>query len=293
MEKTYPQYAHQEKLFVPTSGYGMLALVIALLGALVFLFVFRQFILGVVVSLVWGLLVSGFFIVNPNGSCVLTLFGTYIGTVKANGFWWANPFFSKKVILLRARNLNGEKIKVNDKVGNPIEIAAVIVWQVEETARAAFEVDDYVNFVSVQSEAAVRNLASSCPYDNFSETEPNEITLRGGAEKVNKMLEDELSERLERAGVKVIEARISHLAYAPEIASAMLQRQQAAAVIAARKLIVEGAVGMVEMALEKLSEKNVVHLDEERKAAMVSNLLVVLCSDKSASPVVNAGTLYN
>lgn len=275
------------------SGYGILAVAMLMLGAIVFLFVFRQIFLGVAVSLVWGVLVSGFFVVNPNESRVITLFGSYIGTVKANGFWWANPFFAKKEISLRARNLNGEKLKVNDKVGNPIEIAAVIVWQVEETARAAFEVDNYVNFVSVQSEAAVRNLASSCPYDNFSETEPNEITLRGGAEKVNKMLEDELSARLERAGVKVIEARISHLAYAPEIASAMLQRQQASAVIAARKLIVEGAVGMVEMALEKLSEKNVVQLDEERKATMVSNLLVVLCSDKSASPVVNTGTLYN
>ncbi len=293
MEKTYLQYTHQEKPFVPTSGYGMLAVAIALLGASIFCFLFRQFFLGSALSVIWGLFISGFFIVNPNESRVITLFGTYIGTVKANGFWWANPFYSKKEISLRARNLNGEKIKVNDKVGNPIEIAAVIVWQVEETARAAFEVDDYVNFVSVQSEAAVRNLASSCPYDNFSETEPNEITLRGGAEKVNKLLEDELSARLERAGVKVIEARISHLAYAPEIASAMLQRQQASAVIAARKLIVEGAVGMVEMALEKLSEKNLVQLDEERKAAMVSNLLVVLCSDKSASPVVNTGTLYN
>ncbi|MFN3562564.1 MAG: SPFH domain-containing protein [Chloroherpetonaceae bacterium] len=293
MEKTYSQYTHQEKSFVPMSGYGMLAVAMLMLGAIVFLFVFRQIFLGVAVSLIWGLLVSGFFVVNPNESRVITLFGSYIGTVKANGFWWANPFFSKKEISLRARNLNGEKLKVNDKVGNPIEIAAVIVWQVEETARAAFEVDDYVNFVSVQSEAAVRNLASSCPYDNFSEIESNEITLRGGAEKVNKMLEDELSARLERAGVKVIEARISHLAYAPEIASAMLQRQQASAVIAARKLIVEGAVGMVEMALEKLSEKNVLQLDEERKATMVSNLLVVLCSDKSASPVVNTGTLYN
>jgi regulator of protease activity HflC (stomatin/prohibitin superfamily) len=293
MEKTSLQYTHQEKPFVPMSGYGMFAVVIVMLGAIVFLFVFRQFVLGIVLSLVWGLLVSGFFIVNPNESRVITLFGSYVGTVKTNGFWWANPFFTKKEISLRARNLNGEKIKVNDKVGNPIEIAAVIVWQVEETARAAFEVDDYVNFVSVQSESAVRNLASSCPYDNFSETEPNEITLRGGAEKVNKLLEDELSARLERAGVKVIEARISHLAYAPEIASAMLQRQQATAVVAARRQIVDGAVGMVEMALEKLSEKNLVQLDEERKAAMVSNLLVVLCSDKSASPVVNTGTLYN
>lgn len=293
MEKTHLQYAHQEKPFVPTSGYGVLIIAMLLLGASVACFLSRQIFLGSVLIVVWVVLISGFFIVNPNESRVLTLFGSYIGTVKTNGFWWANPFLSKKEISLRARNLNGEKIKVNDKVGNPIEIAAVIVWQVEETARAAFEVDDYVNFVSVQSEAAMRNLASSCPYDNFSETEPNEITLRGGAEKVNKLLEDELAARLERAGVKVVEARISHLAYAPEIASAMLQRQQATAVVAARRQIVDGAVGMVEMALEKLSEKNLVQLDEERKAAMVSNLLVVLCSDKSASPVVNTGTLYN
>ncbi len=293
MEKTSLQYTHQEKPFVPVAGYGMVAVAAVLLGFVVFSFLFRQILLGSALSIVWSVMISGFFIVNPNESRVVTLFGSYMGTVKTNGFWWANPFLSKKEISLRARNLNGEKIKVNDKVGNPIEIAAVIVWQVEETARAAFEVDDYVNFVSVQSEAAVRNLASSCPYDNFSETEPNEITLRGGAEKVNKLLEDELSARLERAGVKVIEARISHLAYAPEIASAMLQRQQATAVVAARRQIVDGAVGMVEMALEKLSEKNLVQLDEERKAAMVSNLLVVLCSDKSASPVVNTGTLYN
>ncbi len=293
MEKTSLQYTHQEKPFVPVAGYGMVAVAAVLLGFIVFSFLFRQILLGSALSIVWSVMISGFFIVNPNESRVVTLFGSYMGTVKTNGFWWANPFLSKKEISLRARNLNGEKIKVNDKVGNPIEIAAVIVWQVEETARAAFEVDDYVNFVSVQSEAAVRNLASSCPYDNFSETEPNEITLRGGAEKVNKLLEDELSARLERAGVKVIEARISHLAYAPEIASAMLQRQQATAVVAARRQIVDGAVGMVEMALEKLSEKNLVQLDEERKAAMVSNLLVVLCSDKSASPVVNTGTLYN
>lgn len=287
-------YTHQEKRFNPMSGYSMLAVALVLAALIGYGFYARFFIPSALLSVAWILLISGFFIVNPNESKVVTLFGTYIGTVKDNGFWWANPFFSKKEISLRARNLNGEKIKVNDKVGNPIEIAAVVVWQVQETARAAFEVDDYVSFVEVQSEAAVRNLASSCPYDNFSDVESDGevLTLRGGAEKVNKMLEDELSARLERAGVRVIEARISHLAYAPEIAGAMLQRQQATAVVAARKQIVEGAVGMVELALEKLSSKKLLELDEERKAAMVSNLLVVLCGDKSPSPVVNAGTLY-
>jgi len=290
----YTTYTHQEKRFVPMSGYGMLAVALILLGVMGYIFYAKFFLVGGLLSIAWLLLISGFFIVNPNESKVITLFGTYIGTVKDNGFWWANPFFSKKEISLRARNLNGEKIKVNDKVGNPIEIAAVVVWQVQETARAAFEVDDYVSFVQVQSEAAVRNLASSCPYDNFSDSESDAdvLTLRGGAEKVNKMLEDELAARLERAGVQVIEARISHLAYAPEIAGAMLQRQQATAVVAARKQIVEGAVGMVELALEKLAHKKLLELDEERKAAMVSNLLVVLCGDKSPSPVVNTGTLY-
>jgi regulator of protease activity HflC (stomatin/prohibitin superfamily) len=287
-------YTHQEKRFVPMSGYNMLPVALILLGVVGYSFYAKLFVIGGLLIIVWLLHISGFFIVNPNESKVITLFGTYIGTVKDNGFWWANPFFSKKEISLRARNLNGEKIKVNDKVGNPIEIAAVVVWQVQETARAAFEVDDYVSFVQVQSEAAVRNLASSCPYDNFSDSENDTdvLTLRGGAEKVNKMLEDELAARLDRAGVRVIEARISHLAYAPEIAGAMLQRQQATAVVAARKQIVEGAVGMVELALEKLAQKKLLELDEERKAAMVSNLLVVLCGDKSPSPVVNTGTLY-
>jgi regulator of protease activity HflC (stomatin/prohibitin superfamily) len=247
----------------------------------------------IIVCAVLGLLVLiGLFVVNPNDSRVLVLFGSYKGTVKKNGFCWANPFYVKKKITLRARNLNGEKLKVNDKAGNPIEIAAVVVWQVEDTYRASFDVDDYEHYVVVQSEAAVRHLAGSYPYDTFEDHQEETLTLRAGAEQVNDVLEVELADRFHRAGIKVVEARLSHLAYAPEIAEAMLRRQQAAAVVAARTEIVNGAVSMVEMALDKLSEKHVVTLDEERKATMVSNLLVVLCSESSASPVVNAGTLY-
>jgi len=220
------------------------------------------------------------------------LFGTYTGTIKSSGFYWVNPFTKRHRISLRARNLNGQSLKVNDKIGNPVEIAAVIVWQVQDTAKAVFHVDDYNKYVSIQSEAAVRHLAGVCPYDNFEE-ENAEVTLRGGTEKVNELLEQELNERLAPAGIKVIEARISHLAYAQEIAGAMLRRQQATAIIAARRQIVEGAVGMVEMALAKLSEREIVHLDEERKAAMVSNLLVVLCGDKEVNPIVNTGTLHH
>ncbi|PBQ34936.1 band 7 protein [Sphingobacteriaceae bacterium] len=235
---------------------------------------------------------KGFLIVNPNEANVLILFGTYKGTVKESGFHWVNPFYIRKFISLRARNLNGQSLKVNDKIGNPVEIAAIIVWQVQDTAKASFEVDDYTKYVNIQSEAAVRHLASICPYDNFEE-ETAEVTLRGGSEQVSRLLENELSERLAPAGIKVMEARISHLAYAQEIAGAMLRRQQATAVVAARRQIVEGAVGMVEMALSKLSEREIVHLDEERKAAMVSNLLVVLCGDKEVSPIVNTGTLHH
>lgn len=242
-----------------------------------------------------ALALGGLFIVNPNDAKVLVLFGTYAGTVRNSGFYWANPFYVKKRITLRARNLNGQKLKVNDNSGNPIEIAAVVVWQVEDTYRASFDVDDYDQYVVVQSEAAVRHLAGSYPYDTFDEFGEHEdevLTLRAGQEQVNSVLEMELSERFHRAGVKVIEARLSHLAYAPEIAEAMLRRQQAQAVVAARTQIVNGAVGMVELALQKLSERKVVELDEDRKAAMVSNLLVVLCSESSATPVINAGTLY-
>lgn len=238
------------------------------------------------------ILFIGLTVINPNEAAVATFFGEYVGTMKQNGLRWVNPLYRRRKISLRARNLNGQKLKVNDKMGNPIEIAAVVVWFVNDTAQAVFEVDDYQKFVEIQSEAAVRKLAGSYSYDNIEDEEAN-ITLRDGSGKINDMLEHELNERLTRAGVGVLEARISHLAYSPEIAGAMLQRQQASAVVAARKQIVDGAVGMVEMALAKLSEKGIVHLDEERKAAMVSNLLVVLCGEKSVSPVINAGTLYN
>ena len=284
---------YQEKIITPPSGYLTLVLFLALLGAAVLAFTLGRYAIGIATLLFNFILVlPGLIINNPNESKVLTLFGKYVGTVKTDGFFWVNPLTVKKKVSLKARNLNGHQIKVNDKLGNPIEIAAVVVWQIQETAKATFAVEDYLQYVTIQSEAAVRHLANIFPYDNF-EDEGATITLKDGAEKVSSLLEAELSERLSRAGIEVIEARISHLAYAQEIASAMLQRQQATAVIAARKLIVEGAVGMVEMALERLSEKNIVELDEERKAAMVSNLLVVLCGDRNVQPVVNTGTLYN
>jgi regulator of protease activity HflC (stomatin/prohibitin superfamily) len=232
---------------------------------------------------------AGFFVVNPNDARVLVLFGTYKGTVKSNGFFWANPFFSKRKITLRARNLNGERIKVNDATGNPLEIAVVLVWQVTDTAEALFEVDNYEDYVRVQSESAVRGLANQYPYDAHEE---GQMSLSTNTQDIADKLKGEIQDRLAKAGVKVLEARISHLAYAPEIAGVMLRRQQASAVIAARQKIVEGAVGMVDMALELLEKSNKVHLDEERKAAMVSNLLVVLCASHDAQPVVNAGTLY-
>lgn len=244
---------------------------------------------GVVALLAALILTFGHFTVQPNTARVILLFGEYRGTVREEGFHWINPFMTKKSISLRAHNLNGTSIKVNDKVGNPIEIAAVVVWRVRDTAQAVFDVENYEQFVSIQSETAVRHLASTHPYDGGTDEDQS---LRGSAEIVAKELQAELQARVERAGVEVIEARLSHLAYAPEIAGAMLRRQQAAAVIAARQRIVEGAVGMVEMALDHLKRHDVVHLDDERRAAMVSNLLVVLCSEQAASPVVNAGTLY-
>jgi regulator of protease activity HflC (stomatin/prohibitin superfamily) len=237
------------------------------------------------------ILMPGFFFINPNSSNVLVLFGDYKGTVKKNGFYWVNPLFMKKSISLRARNFDSEKIKVNDKVGNPIQIGVILVWQVRDTFKAAFEVDNYENFVKVQSDSAVRKLAGQFAYDNFDED--SEVTLRSGHDEVNHMLEENLRGRLDMAGIHVIEARIGYLAYAPEIASAMLRRQQASAVVSARFKIVEGAVSMVQMALEHLSKQNIIELDEERKAAMVSNLMVVLCADKDVSPVINAGTLHN
>jgi regulator of protease activity HflC (stomatin/prohibitin superfamily) len=281
----------EEKNKKAISGYSILLLILAMLGIAAYLLSMQLIAAGIILGVIIFLILPGFSVINPNEAIVATLFGVYEGTVKHNGFIWLNPFYTKRKVSMRAMNLNGNHIKVNDKVGNPIEIAAVIVWQVRDTAKAVFEVDNYHQFVSVQSEAAVRNLAGAYPYDHF-EDDHSSITLRDGAHIVNDNLENELSERLSRAGIEILEARISHLAYAPEIAGAMLQRQQATAVVAARKQIVEGAVGMVEMALEKLSQKNIVELDEERKAAMVSNLLVVLCAEKSVSPVVNAGTIY-
>ena len=236
------------------------------------------------------LMLFGFFALRPNEARVLILFGAYKGTVRNSGFFWTNPFNRKDKISLRARNFNGDKLKVNDKRGNPIEIAVVVVWRVQDTAQASFDVDSYEHYVAVQSESAVRHLASGYAYDDG---EQNEITLRGGSDEVSAALREELNQRLTKAGVHVEEARITHLAYAPEIAQAMLRRQQAEAVIAARQKIVHGAVSMVEMALKELAEKHVVNLDEERKAAMVSNLLVVLCGEAEVHPVVNTGTLYN
>jgi regulator of protease activity HflC (stomatin/prohibitin superfamily) len=237
----------------------------------------------------WFLLLKGFFMVAPNEAKVLQLFGSYVGTGKEPGLRWTNPFYSKRKVSLRVRNFESGQLKVNDQDGNPIEIAAVVVWRVVETAEAIFEVDDYENYVHVQSEAAVRNLATSYPYDAH---EDNVTSLRGATAAVADHLKKEVQQRLDKAGVEVLEARISHLAYAPEIAAAMLQRQQAGAIIAARERIVQGAVGMVEMALAALSHKGIVQLDEERKAAMVSNLLVVLCGERAAQPIVNTGTIH-
>ncbi len=234
-------------------------------------------------------LAAGLFVVNPNEGRVLQLFGDYVGTVRIPGLRWANPFFTKKRISLRVRNFESARLKVNDNEGNPIEIAAVVVWQVVDTAEACFQVDDYNNYVKVQSESALRNLATSYTYDTHDDSQ---MSLRSHTAAVAEHLKKEIQERLSRAGVEVIESRISHLAYAPEIAASMLQRQQAGAIIAARQRIVEGAVGMVEMALDMLSRRDIVTLDDERKAAMVSNLLVVLCGERAAQPIVNTGTIY-
>jgi regulator of protease activity HflC (stomatin/prohibitin superfamily) len=282
-----------EKTINPPSGFAAFILLLAMLAAAAVCFFIGEEPVGAVIGIIgFAFILPGLVIVNPNESKVLTLFGKYLGTVKKDGFFWVNPFTVKRKVSLRAFNLNGQQLKVNDSIGNPIEIAAVIVWQIKDTASAVFAVENYIQYVNIQSEAAVRHLANSFPYDNL-EDETATITLRGGAEQVSLLLEKELNERLDRAGIEVLEARISHLAYAPEIAHSMLQVQQASAIIAARRLIVEGAVGMVEMALNKLSEKNIVELDEEKKAAMVSNLLVVLCGDRSVNPVVNTGTLYH
>jgi regulator of protease activity HflC (stomatin/prohibitin superfamily) len=282
----------------PISGFAILILSVALLGMAIYFFASgsqmdspQSSVLGIICMVAFVFCTKGVMIVNPNQARVLTFFGKYVGTVKANGLLWVNPFYKSFSISLRSQNLEGTPLKVNDKMGNPIEIATVIVWQVSDTYKAVFEVVDYFQYVRIQSEAAVRHLATTCPYDHM-EDEHAEVTLRDGGEQVNDMLEKELNERLAPAGIIIKEARISHLAYAAEIAGAMLQRQQATAIVAARFKIVEGAVGMVELALQMLSKKGIVQLDEEKKAAMVSNLMVVLCGEKAASPVLNTGTLY-
>ncbi len=279
-----------EKEYAAASGYAMLVVNILIVGLGIAGIVFLRNPWFILMILLGVFLCIGFVIINPNESGVFVLFGAYKGTTKKNGFFWVNPFFTKRKISLRARNFDSEPIKVNDKVGNPIKIGVVLVWKVENTFRAVFEVDEFEHFVVVQSEAALRKLAGQYPYDNF-EDEDAEITLRSGVEEVNDELEKEIVERLDMAGIYVIEARINYIAYSEEIASAMLRRQQATAVVAARHKIVEGAVSMVEMALAQLSTQKIIEMDQDDKAAMVSNLMVVLCSDESARPVVNAGTL--
>jgi regulator of protease activity HflC (stomatin/prohibitin superfamily) len=282
----------EERIIVPANGYLML-------------FVFLLFFFGGIASMIalrspWPVfavltaifIAPGFIMVQPNNSRVLLLFGKYVGSIKQNGFYWVNPFYTKKKISLRASNFDSERLKVNDKLGNPIMISTILVWRVKDTYKAAFDVDNFENFVRVQTDAAVRKLASMYPYDNFAdEGHKEDITLRSSVNEVSEALEKEIDERLSIAGIEVLEARIGYLAYAQEIANAMLKRQQATAIVAARHKIVEGAVSMVEMALEELGKKNIVHLDDERKAAMVSNLMVILCGDKDASPVLNTGTL--
>jgi regulator of protease activity HflC (stomatin/prohibitin superfamily) len=288
---------HERRVAALTGAIG-LTITLLLAGVAIYVFVGavqagRPLVLATVVLpllLLTALCAAGLFTVQPNQAVVLILFGSYVGTVRDSGWWWTNPFNTRKRVSLRVRSLNGHMIKVNDHAGNPVEIAAVVVWKVLDTAQAVFDVETYEDFVTVQSETAVRHLASIYPYDEY---DSDAISLRGSTDKVSEALRAELQERLRPAGVEIIEARLSHLAYAPEIAGAMLQRQQAAAIIAARQRIVEGAVGMVEMALERLSANKIVELDEERKAAMVSNLLVVLCGERAATPVLNTGTLYN
>jgi regulator of protease activity HflC (stomatin/prohibitin superfamily) len=285
-----------EKTLKPMSGYVALLLALVLVALSIF-FIFNInnnafFIPAAIISMVAVIfLVKGLMIIHPNHSRVLNFFGRYVGSVKDNGLFFINPLYTSYKITLRAQNLQGQTLKVNDKMGNPIEIAAVIVWQVSDTYRAAYEVAIFEEYVKIQSEAAVRHLAVSLPYDNLEDEAAN-ITLRDGGDRVNQILEQELNERLAPAGITIREARISHLAYAAEIAGAMLQRQQATAIVAARTKIVEGAVGMVEMALDMLSKKQIVELDEEKKAAMVSNLMVVLCGERGAQPVLNTGSLY-
>ncbi|TMM56015.1 SPFH domain-containing protein [Maribacter algarum] len=281
-----------EKNITALNGYLFLLIILLILVGSVTMFLQTDYFLWLFLIPIALILIPGLILVNPNSSKVLLLFGKYMGTVKNNGLFWVNPLYSKRTISLRASNFDSERLKVNDKLGNPVMISTILVWRVTDTYKAAFDVDDYQNFVRVQTDAAVRKLASMYPYDNFADEGLDEdITLRSSVNEVSEALEKELQERLSMAGIEVLEARIGYLAYAQEIANAMLKRQQATAIVAARHKIVEGAVSMVEMALEKLGKKDIIELDEERKAAMVSNLMVVLCSDKDASPIVNTGTL--
>ena len=289
-----------QKLIKPVSGFLVLVLSLAGTGLGIYFIVSAPQNNDVNLLRLWAgivLVVLSFFfsvgltVINPNQARVCTFFGKYVGTVKENGLLFVNPFYKRHKISLRSNNFESTKLKVNDKMGNPVDIAAVIVWQVSNTYKAVFDITDYQQYVKIQSESAIRHLATSCPYDEMEDSKA-EVTLRNGGEKVIEMLEQELSERLSAAGIIIKEARITHLAYAPEIAGDMLRRQQATAIVAARFKIVEGAVGMVELALEMLSKKEIVMLDEEKKAAMVSNLMVVLCGERSAQPVLNTGTLY-
>jgi regulator of protease activity HflC (stomatin/prohibitin superfamily) len=280
----------QESIIKPLNGYLFFGIFLAFLFFTIFSLTNENIFVGIPSLFVTIFLIKGFFIINPNKSMAMVLFGKYMGTVKENGFFWTNPFYRRISISLRARNFDSERLKVNDKVGNPIMISVILVWKVENTYKAAFDVDDYEYFVRIQTDAAVRKLAGRYPYDNFDD-ELSELTLRSGLDTVNDALEEELKERLEIAGIEVHEARIGYLAYAPEIAGAMLKRQQATAIVAARFKIVEGAVGMVETALKELSAKKIIELDDDKKASMVSNLMVVLCGDRDASPVINTGTL--
>jgi len=285
-----------EKIIKPISGFLALLIALVLFGLGVYFLANLETsawftAAGIVCIIASIFLLKGLMIIQPNHSRVMNFFGKYVGSVKDNGLFFINPLYTTYKVSLRAQNLQGQTLKVNDKMGNPIEIGAVIVWKVGDTYKAAYEVADYADYVHKQSEAAVRHLAVSFPYDNLEDEGAN-ITLREGGEKVNHILEEELRERLAPAGITILEARISHLAYASEIAGAMLQRQQATAIVAARTKIVEGAVGMVDLALKKLSAENIVELDDDKKAAMVSNLMVVLCGEKAATPILNAGTLY-
>jgi regulator of protease activity HflC (stomatin/prohibitin superfamily) len=281
-----------EKIFKPASGWLMLFVMLAMIAVGIFLVSQRMFVPGLILLVVaLAIIAPGFLAIEPNSTRVLTLFGTYIGSAKESGFFFANPFFTKKKVSLRAVTLDLPVIKVNDKQGNPIMIGAVLAYRVEDTFKASFAVEHYSEFVKIQSEAAVRKLAGHYSYDNLEDEEAT-VTLRASSDEVNNQLALEISERLEISGIQIIEARINHLAYSTEIAGAMLQRQQATAIVAARSKIVEGAVGMVEMALEQLSKKGIVDLDDDKKAAMVSNLMVVLCGDRNAQPVLNTGTLH-